>query len=167
MLLPDGRPVNSCFRFPSLIHPYLNVRALRGIVGDSFSLGYPPLSPLLKTGGPVDWLSGACLVLRRKALGQVGLMDEHFFMYFEDTDLCRRLGRAGLSVWYWPQVGVVHHVGGSSRSDRGRLRLELRRSCLHYFRTHHSRPDFWAVRGVMLGGAALRSPAGAWKARAA
>ncbi len=165
MLLPDGRPVNSCFRFPSLIRPYLNFRALRGIVGDSFSLGYPSVSPLLKAGGAVDWLSGACLVLRRKALDQVGLMDEHFFMYFEDTDLCRRLRRAGWSVWYWPEVGVVHHVGGSSGSDRERLRLELRRSCLHYFLTHHSRPVFWAVRGVMAGGAVARLASGHWPFR--
>lgn len=154
--LPDGRPCHSCFRFPSLVRPYLNFRFLRRISGETFSLAYPADSPLLREGGEVDWLSGACLALRRKALDQVGLLDEHFFMYFEDTDLCRRLRRAGWSVWYLPEVHALHRVGQSSTGDPERLRLELRRSALHYFGTHHPGPIFWAVRGVVLLGALLR-----------
>ena len=158
LLLPDGRAMNSFFRFPSLLRPYLNIERLRWIVGDSFSLSYPATSPLREKGGEVGWLSGACLVLRRKALDQVGLLDEHFFMYFEDTDLCRRLRHGGWSVWYFPGTQVLHRVGQSSggEGDRERLRLELRRSCLHYFRTHHPGPVFWAVRALVFGGALLR-----------
>jgi GT2 family glycosyltransferase len=163
----DGRPIQSAFRFPTLLRPYLNFATLRWVAGDAFSLSYPRGSRAMAEGGPVDWLSGACLVLRRKALEQVGLLDERFFMYFEDTDLCRRLRRGGWAVWYWPQVRVVHHVGGSSGSDRERLRLELRRSCLHYFRVHHPGPVFWAVRGLVAGGALTRLALGHYPFRRA
>lgn len=165
ILLPDGRRSNSCFRFPNLIRPYLNFEVLRGVCGDYFSLAYPAASPVLVNGGAVDWLSGACLMLRRKALDQVGLLDERFFMYFEDTDLCRRLRRGGWVVWYLPAVRVVHQVGQSSGRDRERLRLELRRSCLHYFRTHHPGPVAWAVRGLVAGGAVARLALGRWPLR--
>lgn len=157
---PDGHPIRSAFRFPSLLRPYLNFAALRWIAGDAFSLSYPAGARAMEEGGEVDWLSGACLVLRRKALDQVGPLDERFFMYFEDTDLCRRLRQGGWAVWYWPQVRVVHHVGGSSGRDRERLRLELRRSCLHYFRVHHPGPVFWAVRALVLLNALCRLAAG-------
>ncbi len=163
ILLPDGRVSSSCFRYPSLFRPYLNFEALRRVFGERFNLSYPPASPILQEGGEVDWLSGACLVLRRKALDEIGLLDEHFFMYFEDTDLCRRLRRGGWAVWYLPEVRVVHGVGGSSGENRARLHLELRRSCLHYFRTHHSRPVFWAVRALVFGGALLRLARGPFR----
>jgi GT2 family glycosyltransferase len=163
--LPDGRPSNSCFRFPSLFRPYLNVRALRWVAGDSFGLAYPPAAPLLANGGAVDWLSGACLVLRRKALDQVGLLDEHFFMYFEDTDLCRRLHGAGWSVWYRPQIHVFHCVGQSGTGERERLHVEMRRSALHYFRVHHPGPVSWAMRGLVAGGALVRLVTGCWPIR--
>ena len=166
-LLPGGRVSNSCFRFPSLVRPYLNIQMLRLITRDYFSLSYPAASAVLARGGEVDWLSGACLVLRRKALDQVGLLDERFFMYFEDTDLCRRLHRGGWSVWYFPGTQVLHRVGQSSggEGDRERLRLELRRSSLHYFRTHHPGPVFWAVRVLVVFGAVTRLALGCWPFR--
>ncbi len=52
----------------------------------------------------VDWVSGACLLARRNALEQVGGWDEKFFMYFEDSDLCLRLRRAGWKIFYQPHV---------------------------------------------------------------
>src|SRR3954470_6361001 len=71
-----------------------------------------PKSPLVrrlfpaakKLTGPteVDWVSGACMVARRRALEEIGSMDERFFMYFEDVDLCRRARRAGWLVYYLP-----------------------------------------------------------------
>ena len=167
-LLPDGRPCQSCFRFPNLIRPYLNFDVLRRISGNAFSLSYPWGSPVMQEGGEVYWLSGACLMLRRRALDQVGLLDERFFMYFEDTDLCRRLRRAGWSVWYMPKISVVHRVGQSSERERERLHLELRRSCLHYFRTHHPGPVAWGVRAFVFGGALVRlakNPHGATERR--
>ena len=84
----------------------------------------------------VDWVSGACMVVRGEAIAQIGPLDSGFFMYGEDVEWCQRMGRASWSVWYVPQVEVVHRHGGSGsganpqwlasacelvRRDRGRL----------------------------------------------
>lgn len=62
---------------------------------------------------PADWLTGACLMVRTEAIRQVGLLDEGFFMYFEETDWCRRLSAAGWEGWYVPSAEVMH-LGGQS-----------------------------------------------------
>jgi N-acetylglucosaminyl-diphospho-decaprenol L-rhamnosyltransferase len=83
----------------------------------------------------VDWVSGACMVLRRSAVEQVGAFDERFFMYFEDADLCRRAREADWSVSYLPHVEVVHETGGSSRSRPKAIWL-LHKSAFLYHRKH-------------------------------
>jgi len=60
-----------------------------------------------------DWLTGACLVVRTEAMRQVGDLNEGFFMYFEETDWCRRMASAGWEGWYVPSAEVVH-LGGAS-----------------------------------------------------
>jgi GT2 family glycosyltransferase len=66
----------------------------------------------------VDWLSGACMLVRRSAFDAVGGFDERYFMYWEDADLCRRLRARGLHVRYVPRAVAVHRVGQSSRTAR-------------------------------------------------
>jgi N-acetylglucosaminyl-diphospho-decaprenol L-rhamnosyltransferase len=104
-----------------------------------------PKSPLVrglfpaaeKLAGPtaVDWVSGACMAIRRRTLEEIGPMDERFFMYFEDADLCRRVREAGWLVYYLPQVEVLHHTGASSRS-RPRAVWDLHKSAFLYHRKH-------------------------------
>lgn len=60
-----------------------------------------------------DWLSGACLMVRAEAMKEVGVLDERFFMYFEETEWCRRMGVSGWEGWYVPDAEVVHYGGGS------------------------------------------------------
>lgn len=62
----------------------------------------------------VDWISGACMVVRRKAIEAVGFFDERFFMYWEDADWCRRMRMGGWRIIYFPIAEVMHHVGVSS-----------------------------------------------------
>lgn len=85
----------------------------------------------------VDWVSGACMLLRRKTLEEIGLMDERFFMYFEDADLCRRAREVGWLVCYLPQVEVLHHTGASTRA-RPRAIWNLHKSAFLYHRKHGS-----------------------------
>ena len=63
--------------------------------------------------GPQEWVSGACILVRRRAFEEIGGFDEGFFLYCEDTDLCLRLQQAGYEVRYQPEAGVTH-VGGAS-----------------------------------------------------
>jgi GT2 family glycosyltransferase len=64
----------------------------------------------------VDWVSGACMVIRRCALADTDLMDEQFFMYWEDADICRRMWNNGWKVVYFPQATVFHLIGQSSKA---------------------------------------------------
>lgn len=63
----------------------------------------------------VDWVSGACMMIRREAFAAAGALDERYFMYSEDVEWCRRIRQAGYQVICLPAVAVTHHVGGSSR----------------------------------------------------
>jgi N-acetylglucosaminyl-diphospho-decaprenol L-rhamnosyltransferase len=90
-----------------------------------------------KLSGPtvVDWISGTCMTVRRRTLEEIGPMDERFFMYFEDADLCRRAREAGWLVYYLPQVEIFHHSGASSR-NRPRAIWDLHRSAFLYHRKY-------------------------------
>jgi GT2 family glycosyltransferase len=93
--------------------------------------------PIPETPCQVDWVSGACLLVRREVFEAVGLLDEGFFMYYEEVDLCRRARRAGWPCWYVPEAHVVHLVGQSSGiGTRKRLPAYWFRSRRRYFLTH-------------------------------
>ena len=76
------------------------------------------------------------MLARRQALLDAKLMDENFFLYLEDADLCYRIRKLGWKVRYTPEAEVIHFGGGSVRSNPGRSALEYRRSQLHYFKKH-------------------------------
>ncbi len=93
----------------------------------------------------VDWVPGAFAILRPSALDRVGLFDPRFFLYCEEVDLCLRMKRAGLQVWYWPDLSIIHLGGQSSQtlkqlefSDGAKQVVLWRmRSTLLYYRKHH------------------------------
>lgn len=84
----------------------------------------------------VDWLSGACALIRREAFLDAGGFDERFFLYWEDADLCRRLRGHGYHVRYVPGATAVHHVGRSSRSARTASIRAFHASAYVYYATH-------------------------------
>jgi N-acetylglucosaminyl-diphospho-decaprenol L-rhamnosyltransferase len=88
--------------------------------------------------GPAEWLSGACLMVRRTALEQIGGLDEAFFLYCEDTDLCRRLADAGWGVRFEPGATARHAEGSSA--PRHRLQAIHAASRVRYARKH-ARPS--------------------------
>jgi GT2 family glycosyltransferase len=89
----------------------------------------------------VGWVSGASMVVRREALEQVGLLDERFFMYWEDADLCKRMWDSGWKVVYLPKASVVHYVGGSSGdTPLFRTILEFHKSSYRLFMKHAKGP---------------------------
>jgi N-acetylglucosaminyl-diphospho-decaprenol L-rhamnosyltransferase len=80
----------------------------------------------------VDWVSGACMLVRRSAFEAVGGFDEGYFMYVEDVDLCWRLARAGWRIGYEPSGRVVHALGASSRLMPYRMIAAHHRSLLRF-----------------------------------
>jgi GT2 family glycosyltransferase len=84
---------------------------------------------------PVAAVSGSCMLVRRAVLEQIGLLDERFFAYQEDTDFCYRAGQAGWLVYYYPQAQILHLAGqGGSRSEPYRSIWEWHRSYFLYYR---------------------------------
>lgn len=90
----------------------------------------------------VDWVSGACMLVRRDVFGRVRGFDERFFLYWEDADLCRRVRTAGFTTRYCPSARVEHSVGQSSRSARGLALRAFHESAYLYYRIHVA-PSAW------------------------
>jgi GT2 family glycosyltransferase len=82
----------------------------------------------------VEVIKGACLVLRREALDQVGLLDERFYMYTEEVDLCHRLAQSGWDLWWVPKAEVIHHEGQSTHQAAEKMYVQLYRSKVQFYR---------------------------------
>jgi N-acetylglucosaminyl-diphospho-decaprenol L-rhamnosyltransferase len=123
---PDGRAQRSSFRFPTIL----------GELEGGLRLGLATrllerhvVSPPVPEGEcRVDWVAGASLLVRRAVFEAVGLLDDGYFMYYEEVDFCLKANRAGWPCWYVPSSRVVHLVGQSSGvTAKGRERRRLPR----------------------------------------
>jgi N-acetylglucosaminyl-diphospho-decaprenol L-rhamnosyltransferase len=85
----------------------------------------------------VEWLMGACLLVRRAVVDEVGGLDEAFFMFNEESDWQYRMRRAGREVWFCPEAEVVHVGGGSTKREWDRMFAEQVRSHVRFIRKHH------------------------------
>ena len=97
----------------------------------------------------VDWVSGACMVVRREALDEAGFLDERFFLYWEDADWCKRMRACGWKVMYYPKTFIVHNVGGSYARSRVRATVEFHKSAYRLFAKHARGPQRFAKPLVM------------------
>jgi N-acetylglucosaminyl-diphospho-decaprenol L-rhamnosyltransferase len=103
-------------------HPFPRLRSTYGQALFLHHLGLDVVDDVrdlraYETARSPDWLTGACLLLRRAVLADLGGFDERFFLYREDVDLCRRIWERGLSVRYEPRARALHEGGGSSARD--------------------------------------------------
>jgi len=97
----------------------------------------------------VDWVKGACMLVNRQALFDAELMDESFFMYLEDADLCHRIRQLGWKIRYTPKTEVVHFGGGSSRDNHHRCALEYRKSQFYYFKKYLGGLNFSLLKAYL------------------
>jgi GT2 family glycosyltransferase len=135
---PDGAPHTTAFRFPSVLGE-LEAAARTGPI--SRLLARWVVAPELpRSTQAVDWLAGASMMIRRRVLDQIGLFDETFFLYFEETDLCRRAARAGWRTVYVVESRVMH-IGSVSTGMKHWRRVPdyWFRSRRHYFEKNHGR----------------------------
>jgi len=101
----------------------------------------------------VEWLMGACLLVRREAVAQVGPLDEEFFLFSEETDWCYRARATGWTVWFVPDAECVH-VGGATHG--GRMFRENLRGNLRFFLKHLGPRQAARARRILLTGVAVR-----------
>jgi GT2 family glycosyltransferase len=116
-------------------------------LGDLLWNGYPSHKDS-ETVKVVGWLSSACLLLRRAALDQVGLLDEGYFIYGDEADLQYRLKKAGWKVYYLPSVNTIHYGGRSM--DRWRRRRMVYRGKMMFYEKNYGRFKTGVLR-LMLG----------------
>ncbi len=136
-----GQVDPSAFRFPSLGSDFLagfRVRFFDKIFHRWLIAPKPSTHPK-----QCDWISGGCMFIRREVLATIGLFDEDFFLYFEETDLCHRASRHGLQTWYVPSAVIMHWAGGSTGivlDGRPPLPMPICwfQSRRHYLRKYHS-----------------------------
>jgi len=142
LLNPDGSVQPSRRRFPTLTtalfeSTWLQSSAPRGVLDDYYMLDRSDDETL-----QVDWAVGACLLVRRAVIDQVGKLDEGFFMYSEELDWCRRIKGAGWKIVYLPKAQVIHHMGKSSDQVVAQRHIYFQTSKVRYFRKHHGQ---WAA----------------------
>jgi N-acetylglucosaminyl-diphospho-decaprenol L-rhamnosyltransferase len=151
LLNPDRTVQSSRRRFPTLSTAFLESTVLQQWWPNNETLRrYYVLD---RTDGEtldVDWVVGACLMVRREAIAQVGVLDEGFFMYSEEMDWCYRLKQAGWCVVYLPAAQVIHYGGQSSRQVIADQHIYFQRSKIRFFRKHRGVQVAALLRGFLL-----------------
>lgn len=139
LLNPDGSLQPSAFRFPGLIQTFFDFFPLHPRLYSSPLNGrYPGF--LYRRGKPfaIDHPLGAAMLVRRKAVEEVGLMDEGFFIYCEEIDWCLRFKKAGWLIYCVPEAHVVHYIARSTSRLPERTTIELWKSRYRLYSKHKS-----------------------------
>jgi hypothetical protein len=157
LLESDGRLQYSCRRFPGYLTIFFGRYALltRLLPGNTASRDYLYLDWDHRSAREVDWVSGACLMVRRDVIERLGTFDEGYFLFVEDMDWCRRMRDAGWSVAYVPDAVVTHHIGASRGPVPAGLVWARHRGMLRYVRKHFGAP--WPLRAVVAAAVAVRA----------
>jgi N-acetylglucosaminyl-diphospho-decaprenol L-rhamnosyltransferase len=142
LVRPNGSPQPYGFGSDPTIG-YLLARGLNRLLRRGYLHDWA--TPVAQT---VDWISGACLLARRAAIDQAGLLDENIFMYFEDNDWCLRMRQAGWKIYLAPQVQIVH-LGGQSVAGNPSARRVYAQSLRYFYRKHYSRLSQWLLRWLL------------------
>jgi GT2 family glycosyltransferase len=161
VLYPDGTIQLSCGRLPSFASALWGGETINKLYRKRFTnsnfFGACGLTPeALDMQQEVQTLLGACFVVRRDALEDVGLFDENMFLYFEENDLFYRLGRAGGKILYIPDTSIIHHAGGCTKSISKAVE-HYQRSQEYYFRKHHLLRSGGVFRILLMTSAVIKS----------
>lgn len=134
LISPDGSMQESCYPRPTLFRELWRLLYLDRLHRIA---AYPMTDWSLDRARQVETLQGACILIKRSVLDEIGLLDQDFFIYTEEIDLCRRIIAAGWRIYWLPVATVVHYGGQSTRQAASQMFIELYRSKLHYFRKHN------------------------------
>jgi GT2 family glycosyltransferase len=143
LLNPDGSKQNSIANFPGLASLLLNETLLRILLPRR----YPSKRKEYKSPIEVDSCIGACLIVRKKTMDHVGLLDDDYFFFFEETDWSRRIKQSGWKIYFVPFARIIHFQGQSVGHNVG-SRILFYRSRYIYFKKWHS-DIYGLVQGVI------------------
>jgi len=136
---PNGSLQRSCRRFPTFWSAFMILLKLHNFFPNSLPIRrYYMWSFKYQTMRRVDQVMGACMMINRKVLDEVGYFDEKFFIFFEEVDLCKKINEAGYIIFFYPEAVVRHHRSSAFQQRRILWRQwHFARSSRRYFWKHH------------------------------
>lgn len=152
---PDGSLQPSCYRFPTPIRSVFENLLLVAAFPNNRWFGDFRSWPHDEVRY-VDFVVGAAIMIRRAVLDDPGYLDDHFFLYAEETDWCFRMRNANWKVAFVPDGTIVHYGGQSSVAMRDRQFCEFNRSQVKYFRKHYGPGGAGVQRTAMIAGSVIR-----------
>ncbi|MFA6448172.1 MAG: glycosyltransferase family 2 protein [bacterium] len=145
----DGSEEPSVYRYPTLARTFIDTFYLGKLLG-----GYEVKPGAITRDTEVEVICGACLLIRRSVIDQVGSFDEEFWMYGEDVELCYRAARAGWKIFYLYSCAIIHkrgqrHLGEDAYHDLARISYNHYKWIFHYYNRHCAAPGRLALRLMM------------------
>jgi GT2 family glycosyltransferase len=159
VLNPDRTLQPTCFMFPSVLNMLLSSTYLYKLFPKNRFFGRERMTWWDRNDvREVDVVTGCFMLVRREAIEQVGVLDERFFMYGEETDWCYRFSQAGWKVMFSPAGEIIHYGGQSATRVPVAMIVQLRLSILKFIRKHYSRLSYFAARLLVALFFAVRLP---------
>lgn len=135
----DGTIQSSKRRFPTLTTAFFESTWLETVAPRGVLASYYAQDLADDVVNDVDWVMGACMLVPRQVVAEVGGMDEAYFMYSEELDWCRRIKDSGWRVVYYPEAQIIHYVGQSSDQAVVARHINFQQAKLRYFRKYNGR----------------------------
>ena len=153
VLLENGDLDKACKRsFPNVKNSFFRLFHIpTNSKDDNYNLDNLPDDGIYE----IDCLTGAFMFIRKEALDEVGFLDETFFMYGEDIDLCFRIKQAGWKIVYYGKSKITHFKGASSKKQKSKLIYEFYRAMYVYYKKHHAHESFFITNFIVYFGIAL------------
>jgi len=146
----DGQPQYACFRYRSPISEFL-IAASTGPISHLLKR-YEVLLPVSDEPREADWLGFPCVVIRRELIEEIGMLEEGYFLYFDDIDYCRRAHNAGWKVLNWPAAKIIH-LGGASNPLEELAAARKRKPYYYYASRAWYFAKFYGRAGLLLANA--------------
>jgi len=121
---------------------------IKSKIGDYIAIPNKPIN--------VDWITGACMLIRKEVIDSIGVFDETFFLYYEEVDLCFRAKKNGWQVFYFPYAEIIHYGGKSTENNLVPSLIEGDKSKYYFFKKHYDAQKISFIRNFTLMGIRIR-----------
>lgn len=159
VLNPNRSLQPTCFMFPSLLNLFLSSTYLYKLFPHNRFFGREQMTWWARDDvREVEVVTGCFMLVRKEAIVQVGMMDESFFMYAEETDWCYHFKKADWKLLFTPDSQIIHLGGQSSKTVRPKMIIQLRIGILQFIRKHHNVLYYYSATAMILLWFAVRIP---------